>query len=70
MQHLARLLEQGRAMEAILGADAFSAKRAPRYGWVNVALPDPELDAFVARLARRIAQLAAEVIEPYRKETR
>jgi enoyl-CoA hydratase/carnithine racemase len=38
VQHLARLLERGRAMEAILGADAFSAKRAPRYGWVNVAL--------------------------------
>ena len=67
---MARLLERGRAMEAILGADGFSAKRAQRYGWVNVALPDPELDAFVARLARRIAQLAAEVIEPYRKETR
>jgi enoyl-CoA hydratase/carnithine racemase len=51
LQHVARLLERGRATEAILGADAFSAKRARRYGRVNVALPDAELDAFVARLA-------------------
>jgi hypothetical protein len=25
------------------------------YGWINRALPDAELDAFVARLARRVA---------------
>ena len=51
MQHLARLLGRGRAMEAILGADDFSAEVAERYGWINRALPDAELDAFVARLA-------------------
>jgi enoyl-CoA hydratase/carnithine racemase len=53
VQHLARLL--GRAMEAILGADDFDAEVAERYGWINRALPDADLDAFVARLARRIA---------------
>ena len=42
-------------MEAILGADDFSAEQAERYGWINRALPDADLDAFVARLARRIA---------------
>jgi enoyl-CoA hydratase/carnithine racemase len=60
VQHLARLLGRGRAMEAILGADDFDAETAERYGWVNRALPDAELDAFVARLARRIASFPAE----------
>jgi enoyl-CoA hydratase/carnithine racemase len=60
MQHLARLLGRGRAMEAILGADDFDAETAERYGWINRALPDTDLDAFVARLARRIASFPAE----------
>jgi enoyl-CoA hydratase/carnithine racemase len=38
----------GRATEAILGADDFSAEQAERYGWINGALPDADLDAFVA----------------------
>jgi enoyl-CoA hydratase/carnithine racemase len=60
VQHLARLLGRGRAMEAILGADDFDAETAERYGWVNRALPDADLDAFCARLARRIASFPAE----------
>ncbi len=60
MQHLGRLLGRGRAMEAILGAADFDAEEAERYGWVNRALPDAELDAFVAELARRIASFPAE----------
>jgi enoyl-CoA hydratase/carnithine racemase len=47
-------------MEAILGADDFSAEVAERSGWINRALPDAELDALVARLARRIASFPAE----------
>ncbi|MEK6439588.1 enoyl-CoA hydratase/isomerase family protein [Pseudonocardia sp. T1-2H] len=62
VQHLARLLGRGRAMEAILGADDFSADQAERYGWINRALPDAELDAFVARLARRIASFPADAL--------
>ena len=57
-----RLLGRGRAMEAILGAADFDADQAERYGWVNRALPDAELDAFVARLARRIASFPAEAV--------
>src|ERR1700729_2264782 len=60
VQHLARLLGRGRAMEAILGAADFDADVAERYGWINRALPDAELDAFVAELARRIASVPAE----------
>jgi enoyl-CoA hydratase/carnithine racemase len=60
VQHLARLMGRGRAMEAILGADDFDAGTAERYGWINRALPDAELDAFVSRLARRIASFPAD----------
>jgi len=62
VQHLARLLGRGRAMEVILGADDFDAEVAERYGWINRALPDAELDAFVARLARRIASFPAGAV--------
>jgi len=62
VQHLARLLGRGRAMEAILGADDFGAEVAERYGWINRALPDADLDAFVARLARRIASFPADAV--------
>jgi enoyl-CoA hydratase/carnithine racemase len=62
VQHLARLLGRGRAMEAILGADDFDAQTAERYGWINRALPDADLDAFVARLARRIASFPADAV--------
>jgi enoyl-CoA hydratase/carnithine racemase len=49
-------------MEAILGADDFDAEQAERYGWINRALPDADLDAFVARLARRIASFPADAV--------
>ena len=60
VQHLGRLL--GRALEAILGAADFDADEAERYGWINRALPDGELDAFVTRLARRIASFPADAV--------
>jgi enoyl-CoA hydratase/carnithine racemase len=62
VQHLSRLLGRGRAMEAILGAADFDADEAERYGWINRALPDADLDAFVARLARRIASFPADAV--------
>ena len=68
IQHLARLLGRGRAMEAILGSDDFTADVAERYGWVNRALPDAELDEFVARLARRIASFPVEGVRAVKKE--
>jgi enoyl-CoA hydratase/carnithine racemase len=64
VQHLGRLLGRGRAMEAILGAADFDADEAERYGWINRALPDAELDLFVARLARRIASFPVEQCYP------
>ena len=62
VQHLARFLGRGRAMEVILGADDFGAEVAERYGWINRAVPDADLDGFVARLARRIASFPADAV--------
>jgi len=55
MARLAGLLGRGRALEVVLGADDFPGELAERYGYVNRALPDAELDTFVDRFARRIA---------------
>jgi enoyl-CoA hydratase/carnithine racemase len=54
-QHLPRLLGRGRALEVILGHDDLDAETAERYGWVNRALDENGVDAFIDRLASRIA---------------
>jgi enoyl-CoA hydratase/carnithine racemase len=54
-ERLPHLVGRGRALEIILGANDFDGDTAERYGYVNRALPDAELDGFVDTLARRIA---------------
>jgi hypothetical protein len=54
-ERLPQLVGRGRALEIILGANDFDGDTAERYGYVNRALPDAELDGFVDTLARRIA---------------
>jgi enoyl-CoA hydratase/carnithine racemase len=54
-EHLPLLVGRGRALEIVLGANDFDGDTAERYGYVNRALPDAELDSFVDALARRIA---------------
>ena len=54
-ERLPRLVGRGRALENVLGANDFDGDTAERYGYVNRALPDAELDGFVDGLARRIA---------------
>src|SRR5882724_9326491 len=54
-ERLPLLVGRGRALEIVLGADDFDGATAERYGYVNRALPDVELDGFVDVLARRIA---------------
>ena len=63
IQHLTRRLGRTRAMEAVAGADDFAADLAERYGWINRALPDAELDGFVERLAKRIAGFPPEGVQ-------
>ena len=55
-QHLTRLMGRSRALEVMLSAEDFDADLAERYGWINRALPDSELDDFVRALAHRIAR--------------
>ena len=54
-ERLPHLVGRGRALEIILGANDFDADTAERYGYINRAVPDSELDSFVDALARRIA---------------
>jgi len=54
-ERLPPLVGRGRALEIVLGASDFDGDTAERYGYVNRALPDAELDGFVDALARRIA---------------
>src|SRR5712664_4160039 len=52
---LPHLVGRGRTLEIVLGANDFDGDTAERYGYVNRALPDAELDSFVDALARRIS---------------
>ena len=54
-ERLPHLVGRGRALEIVLGAEDFDGETAERYGYVNRALPDAELDGFVDALARRIS---------------
>jgi enoyl-CoA hydratase/carnithine racemase len=54
-ERLPHLVGRGRALEIVLGAEDFDGDTAERYGYVNRALPDAELDHFVDALARRIS---------------
>lgn len=66
-QYLSSKMTRGRALEVILGADLFDATTAERYGWINRAIPDAEIDTFVDRLAQNIANLPDGVIETTKK---
>jgi enoyl-CoA hydratase/carnithine racemase len=61
-QYLSSRMTRGRALEVILGADLMDATTAERYGWINRAMPADQLDSFVDRLARNIADLPEGVI--------
>ena len=55
MARLPRLIGRNRALEVLLSSEDIGAERAEAYGYVNRAMPDAELDAFVEALATRIA---------------
>ena len=62
MARLPRLIGRGRAMEVFMGADDIPGDLVERYGYVNRALPDAELDAFVDSLAKRIASFDKQAL--------
>jgi enoyl-CoA hydratase/carnithine racemase len=55
MARLPQLIGRNRALEVLLGSEDLRADQAEAYGYVNRALPDADLDAFVEALAHRIA---------------
>src|SRR5437016_8222264 len=62
MARLPRLIGRGRALEVLLGADDIRGDLAELYGYVNRALPDAQLDAFVDALATRISSFDKQTI--------
>jgi enoyl-CoA hydratase/carnithine racemase len=62
MSRLPRLVGRGRALEVLLTGNDIDGSTAERYGYVNRALPDAELDAFVDTMARRISRFDKQAI--------
>jgi enoyl-CoA hydratase/carnithine racemase len=62
VERLPGLVGPARALEIIASADDYDALVAERYGWINRAVPDTELDDYVDRLARRLATFDPEVL--------
>ena len=62
LEWLPRLVGRSRALEIVLSADDFDADVAERYGWVNRALDDDDLNSFVDTLVRRLASFDREVL--------
>jgi len=62
LEWLPRLVGRSRALEIVLSADDFDADVADRYGWVNRALDDADLDAFVDTLVLRLASFDRETL--------
>ena len=61
-ERLPPLVGRGRALEIILSGNDFDGETAERYGYVNRALPDADLDGFVNALARRVASFDRRAI--------
>ena len=55
MARLPHLIGRNRALEVLLSSEDIGGDRAAAYGYVNRALPDAELDAYVDALATRIS---------------
>ena len=53
-ERLPLLVGRSRALEIVLGGDDFDADTAEKYGWINRAIPETELDDFVNGFVRRV----------------
>jgi hypothetical protein len=56
MARLPRLIGRNRALEVLLSSEDIRADQAEAYGYVNRAIADADLDAFVEALATRISK--------------
>ena len=62
VERLPGLVGTARALEIIASADDYDAVTAERYGWINRAITDVDLDDYVDRLARRLAGFDPQVL--------
>src|SRR5882672_889608 len=62
LDRLPLLVGRSRALEIILGADDYDADTAERYGWINRAISDAELDGFVANYVKRLLSFDKRVL--------
>ena len=62
LARLPLLVGRSKAIESALGGDDFDAERAERDGWINRAVPDAELDGFVANFVRRILSFDGQTL--------
>ena len=62
MARLSRLVGRGRALEILLVADDLDGPRAERYGYVNRAIADDQLDDEVEAIAARLARFDHDAI--------
>ncbi|HET7073342.1 MAG TPA: enoyl-CoA hydratase/isomerase family protein, partial [Mycobacterium sp.] len=61
------LVGRSRAIEIVLGADDYDAGTAERYGWINRAIADAELDDFVANFVRRVLSFDQQALSTAKK---
>ncbi|BBJ43494.1 enoyl-CoA hydratase [Streptomyces antimycoticus] len=64
---LTSLAGRSRALEILVGSEDFDADTAEKYGWINRAIPDAELDNFVDSFARRVARFDKGALELAKK---
>jgi enoyl-CoA hydratase/carnithine racemase len=64
LQRLPLLVGRARTLEIVLGGDDYDAETAERYGWINRAIPDTDLDAFVGNFVRRVVSSTARRYPP------
>jgi enoyl-CoA hydratase/carnithine racemase len=63
LERLPLLVGRSRALEIVLGADDFDADTAERYGWINRAVPEAELDVFVANFVNRVLSFDRQALQ-------
>ena len=64
---LPALVGRGRALEILLGGCDFDGDLAERYGYVNRAFPDAELDGFVDEFAYRVSKFDVQTIRDIKR---
>ena len=63
LERLPLLVGRSRALEIVMGANDFDANTAERYGWINRAVPDAELDAFVVDFVGRVLSFDRQALQ-------